>query len=348
MSAPYIPEPQKTPTSPSSQFTNKTYLNCNSEETFMPRGKGNQKKLSQETTDTKKPKADQHNQQGEQSSSETNKSKHYKPQAKEFEETNDDDQCKETSITMTELHQIIKEQAGKLYQEMNADNAKALEELQTRFKEYQENQQRLVDNLRHEIATKDARLEQLEFKLDTLEQEKLKNTVRIVNLPEIDEDKDIKDNLAGIAKNNLKIDNIYKSDIVETHRMGKQKNDKPRDLIVTFASNETRNSFRNKSQEAKLKTENETPVYVNDNLTLSRSKLFYDCRKWRKTKVIHSTWTQLGNVMIKMTDASTPVAVYNHKELRQLIQNRVSTGQEEYEISDEEDSDKMHLSDYSN
>ena len=113
--------------------------------------------------------------------------------------------------------------------------------------------------------------------------------------------------------------------------MGKQKGNKPRDLILTFADEDKRNKFRNESQKAKLKTEDGTPVYVNDNLTLARSKLFYDCRKLRKTKVLHSTWTQQGNIMVKINETSRPVVVYNHSDLRSLIHSKITP------ISEEED-----------
>ncbi len=125
-------------------------------------------------------------------------------------------------------------------------------------------------------------MKNLELQIDTLKQQQLTKTVRIVNLPEIEEDKDIKQNIVGIATDNLKIKNISMGDNVEAHRLGRQKDDKPRDLILTFSDEEKGNAFCTESQKAKLKTEDGTPVYVNDNLTLARSKLFYNCRKWRK------------------------------------------------------------------
>ncbi len=242
---------------------------------------------------------------------------------------------------MDQLKQIIQAEAQKLYQEMNSNSHEAITKLQENFSEFKEKQQKLIENLRHEVATKDARVKQLELQIDNLEQQQLSNTVRIVNLPEIDEDKDIKQNIAGIATNNLKIKDISKCDIVKAHRMGKQKDNKPRDLILTFADEDKRNSFRNESQRAKLKTEDGTPVYVNDNLTLARSKLFYDCRKWRKTKVLHSTWTQQGNIMVKMSETSKPVAVYNHDDLRGLIRSRITP------TIDDADGDSEDIEDHS-
>ena len=67
------------------------------------------------------------------------------------------------------------------------------------------------------MATKDERVKQLESQIDNLEQQQITKTVRVVNLQEIDEDKDIKQNIAGIATDNLKIKNISKDDIVKAH-----------------------------------------------------------------------------------------------------------------------------------
>ncbi len=212
---------------------------------------------------------------------------------------------------MDQLHQIIEEKAKQLYTVMNGEFEKDFEKLKTDFQEYKEKHNRLVYNLRFEIATKNDKLLEMECKIDSLEQEKLQNTVRMVNLHEIDDDKDIRDNLTAIATGNLKIKTFNKSDIIKVHRMSKQKSKGPRDLIVTFSNSEIRNKFREVSNNAKLKTEDETPVYVNDNLTLRRSKLFYDCRRWRKA--------QRGNIIIKVTETSRPIEVTSHDHLRSLI-----------------------------
>ncbi len=245
----------------------------------------------------------------------------------------------EHSITMDELHEIIQEQAQKLYTELNEESLKKIEKLQADFEEFKDTQQRLVDNLRHELAVKNDKLEQLETKVDTLEQQSLQKTVRIINIPEIDDDKDIKVNIAAIASDNLKIKEFNKNHIECVHRMGKRKGENPRDLIVSFSNTEVRNKFRDESKRAQLKTEDGTPVYVNDNLTLQRSKLFYDCRRWRKAKKLHSTWTQRGNIMVKVNETSNPTEVQSHNQLRSLINPYIN--------DDDENSDDQESSDNS-
>ncbi len=253
-------------------------------------------------------------------------------------------QSKDYSITMDELHVIIREQAEKLYKEMNHESVQKLKKLQSDFEEYKEKQQRLIDNLRHDLAVKKEKLEQLEVKVDTMEQQSLQKTVRIMNIPEIDGDKDIKVNIAAIATDNLKMKEFNTQNIEKVHRMGKQKGETPRDLIVAFSSIDVRNKFRDLSRTAKLKTEDGTPVYVNENLTLRRAKLFYDCRKWRRAKKLHSTWTQRGNIIVKVRESSSPTEIQNHNQLRDLI-NPIIHNYEEDGNSDSYDRDSSENSD---
>ncbi len=250
------------------------------------------------------------------------------------------------SITMEQLHQIIENKARQIYREMNGEFEKTFRKLQTEFQEYREKQERLVSNLRYEIANKNSKLLDMESKLDAFEQEKLQDTVRIVNLPEVDEDKDLKHNLTAIAISNLKIKNFEKSDIVKVHRLGKQKSKEPRDLIVTFSNNEIRNTFRDASNKEKLKTEDDDiPVYVNDNLTLRRSKLFYDCRKWRKAKKLHSTWTQRGNIIVKVHETSKPIEISSYEQLRSLIHPLSHSDQDDQSSSGSETDTSIDTSD---
>ncbi len=250
------------------------------------------------------------------------------------------------SITMEQLHQIIENKARQIYREMNGVFEKTFRQLQTEFQEYKEKQERLVSNLRYEIANKNNKLLDMESKLDAFEQEKLQDTVRIVNLPEVDEDKDLKHNLTAIATSNLKIRNFDKSDIVKVHRLGKQNSKEPCDLIVTFSNTEIRNTFRDSSNKEKLKTEDDDiPVYVNDNLTLRRSKLFYDCRKWRKAMKLHSTWTQRGSIMVKVHETSRPIEISSYEQLRSLIHPTSQRDQDDQSSSGSETDTTIDISD---
>ncbi len=60
-------------------------------------------------------------------------------------------------------------------------------------------------------------------------------------------------------------------------------------------------------------------IYINEDLTLHRAKLFHDARQLVKQKRLHSTWTQQGNIMLKKNEEDRPTAVYDNEELRRVF-----------------------------
>ena len=49
-----------------------------------------------------------------------------------------------------------------------------------------------------------------------------------------------------------------------------------------------------------------TKIFINEDLTIKKSKLAYETRQYAKTKVGSSTWTQDGKVFLKLTPSSKP------------------------------------------
>ncbi len=63
----------------------------------------------------------------------------------------------------------------------------------------------------------------------------------------------------------------------------------------------------------------DTPIFINEDLTTFRNKLFYDARCKKKSNKIHSVWTQEGSIVIKVTDTSEPVVISSHADLRNAV-----------------------------
>ena len=55
------------------------------------------------------------------------------------------------------------------------------------------------------------------------------------------------------------------------------------------------------------------PIYINKDLTQYRSQLFFKARKIQNRGKLFGTWTQGGNVMIKVIQNDIPQAVSNYK-----------------------------------
>ena len=112
---------------------------------------------------------------------------------------------------------------------------------------------------------------------------------------------------------------------------------KPRDLIIAFSTREKRDEFYAQCKKTKVKLEDGRPLCVNEDLTSSQSKLFYDSSRLVKAKKLHSTWTQKGNIMVKTTEDSRHTAIYNHDDLRTLLYETFSDSEEEISDFDFED-----------
>ena len=155
--------------------------------------------------------------------------------------------------------------------------------------------------------------------LDVLEQAAKEKNVVIFGIPEAETESSTKDQLIHLSKEVLGLHDIKLSDIEETHRLGKPSIDsRPRKLLVKFRTCQKRNEFYNRRKKTPISEDVSANIYINEDLTLYRSKLFYDARKLVKRKRLHSAWTQRGNIMVRQNEQDKPVAVYNHEQLREV------------------------------
>ena len=97
---------------------------------------------------------------------------------------------------------------------------------------------------------------------------------------------------------------ISLNDIDRSHRVGRSPVSTtpmpytPKAIIVKFATYRARNNFYRKRTE--LKGNQTFPrVFVNEDLTSSRNKLFKTARKLVKDNLINSAWTYDGRVFVK-------------------------------------------------
>ena len=145
------------------------------------------------------------------------------------------------------------------------------------------------------MERKKQKIESLRLQIDTIEQNLKRRNVRIVGLPEAnepEEDLNLEQTIMNIANDHLDL-NLERTDIEKIHRMGRVNSKKPRDIIMTFSNQELRNKFYNSRKKTPKYHENQ--IYINEDLTTFRAKLYYDIRQLVKRKKIHSAWTQQGN-----------------------------------------------------
>ena len=172
-----------------------------------------------------------------------------------------------------------------------------------------------VRSLRKELSDRDAAIANLQAEVkvlrqdnDALEQYGRRNNLRISGIPEVnlqpEQTEDTTGAIVDLANNILKLDpQLTPNDIEVSHRLRKPtsaRNNEPRAIIVRFRSKAER--YRVISNRKNLKQYNEgkdIKVYINEDLTATRAKLFSTVRKLQKDKHFSQVWTYNGNIRIK-------------------------------------------------
>ena len=169
----------------------------------------------------------------------------------------------------------------------------------------------IVEGVLHGISSKITSLEgenkqlkviALENKSDRAEQYSRRNCLRLSGIPE-SKGESVDDKVLEITNTlgaNLSIDEIDR-----THRLGKMRgtesSGKPRDIIIKFTSYRARQKLlHNKKQ---LKEKGYERIFINEDLTLTRDNIHYQTRKMVKEKLIQSTWTKDGTIVVRDKDS---------------------------------------------
>ena len=138
------------------------------------------------------------------------------------------------------------------------------------------------------------RVSALESALDDSEQYSRRNSLRVSNIKE-DTDENTDDIVLSIAKE-LNVD-ISPSDIDRSHRVGKPAASKTRDILVKFATYRARQRLYDKR--SSLKNSEYDGVFLNEDLTKSKSKLLYQARLKVKSNYLQGAWSMDGRLFIK-------------------------------------------------
>lgn len=144
------------------------------------------------------------------------------------------------------------------------------------------------------------RVDKLELERDTAEQYSRRNCVRISGIPvKTNEDTDgiILDMAAAMGSA------ISPPDIDRSHRIGNQRKDKTKDLIVKFATYRARDRFIRRRSSLKDIGAYDN-VFINEDLTKQRSELLFNARKLQKddNSRVSQAWSWDGRIFVKDSD----------------------------------------------
>ena len=150
------------------------------------------------------------------------------------------------------------------------------------------------------------RVKYLEDSADQAEQYSRRNCLCISGLPEDDPASENTDDIVLKLAEAIHVD-LSLNDIDRSHRLGKPDsqhnvNQKPRDIVVKFATYRSRAKF----YKARVLTKDRgyKGVYINEHLTRRRNNLFYQARRLVKSKHLQSAWSFDGALFVKHFDDS--------------------------------------------
>ena len=189
-----------------------------------------------------------------------------------------------------------------------------------------------MNELRHEVAelrsiiiAKDKQIsdltkqvEALEDKTEELEYSR-RNSLRISGIPEREGEDVLQETLRVV--NSTLLPPLTVEEIDRVHRVGPRLPDKTRQILIKLATYRTRRRVFTArrgqfTQPAPGPSTTPTthPVFVNDDLTKTRSHLLYEYRKAKKNGKIKETWSIDGNILIR-DNASRMSQIKNIRDL---------------------------------
>jgi hypothetical protein len=137
-------------------------------------------------------------------------------------------------------------------------------------------------------------LADVEQKNDDLEQYTRRNSLRIAGLPE-EPNEDCYGKALSLANSTLKLNPpLSLLDIDRTHRAGRSRAGQPRSLLVKFATYQQRHRVMKARHLLK-----DTNIYVNEDLTSKRAKLFKNARTEKQAGRIKDAWSSDGRIKIR-------------------------------------------------
>jgi len=152
---------------------------------------------------------------------------------------------------------------------------------------------------------------QLTNDLDNLEQYGRRSLIRISGIPEPVGEVDTTETVCKLISD---IDPAYKpTDVLRSHRVGKiSQPGRTRQIIVRLADPSVKMRILRSRKNLK-KSRHFNSVYINEDLTRTRTKIFYHARQLLKTKQIENLWTTNGKIIMKevngtINETNTPEA----------------------------------------
>ena len=246
----------------------------------------------------------------------------FKEEMKELFSTFMNTQKRELKEITTKLKEI---------QQTNSSIEASITQLNSRQEEFQ----RKVDSL--EIQAKKDRdyIVILEDSLEEIQRRTRQTCIELKNVPrKSHETRDDLTNMVFSLAKNIDLD-LGTKDIKDIHRIqGKKAGINNTPVIVDLGSSILKSDMLqkvktyNKKNNTKLQAKHlgftnneETPVFVSEQLTAKGARLFFLARDLSKTKQYKYCWTAHGRVFVKQDDNSRAILIKNEAQVHHLLQH---------------------------
>ena len=211
-----------------------------------------------------------------------------------------------------------------------------MQQLEENVEQLEINCESQLERVKKQLYEKEDTIKAMSMKIDELEQTNRRTNLRIVGLPE-EEDEDVTSKVIDLTRDKLKMENIQQNDFEFIQRLGAKHCKPSRDVMVRCSNITIKNQIY--SRRKSLRSSN-NPVYINEDLTNQRGKLFYHARKLKKAGKLFGVWSQEGNIMIKVKEDTQPTPVQDYDALKKLFRDtNESTSEQETEGDQEQHDD---------
>lgn len=173
----------------------------------------------------------------------------------------------------------------------------------------------------------------LEDKIEDLQRLSRKTNIEIKNVPK--KNQETREDLIKMVQClsttiNLDMDPIDIKDIFRLR--GRQEGDKTSTIIVELASTILKSDVLKKAKAFNIKnksklqakhlghtTNEDTPVFISEQLTSKGARLYFLARELIKTKKFKYCWTSFGRVLVRKDDTTRVIAINNEGQVQHLL-----------------------------
>ena len=169
--------------------------------------------------------------------------------------------------------------------------------------------ERTVSDLREDLSETREALDVMHNSLDTHEQYSRRNSLRFFTKQPEDRQEST-DSLVIDMANSIGV-SLVPGDICRSHRVGRPSSNGPRPIIAKFTSYRVRSAVF-------LARKKGRGLFITEDLTKSRSNMFFKARRYRTDGIFKHAWTNDGNVKVRFHDDRS-FTVNNDEQLMRAV-----------------------------